>query len=264
MKKFIALIMTALLVLAMAACGDNAPAQPYIPPVNSGSSGTTGATEGTTGVPGLQEQPVTEATQPRTETVPQVTEPEETEPQGVRAERYIESGEDDGYHYSNYSIELDFYAPDGLVFMDREELMAQNGMAAGAEWDDVNDKASTTPVFVMFAQDQTTGSSANVNVQRFTYEQVEQMDYKAVLESQIDTLVATYESMGFTDVECEYGLAEINGQEIDALSLTATISGQTFYAAVLSYGIDDLVVSVSVGSLDLDTANALLEGIEIG
>jgi len=275
MKKLIAIVLSMLLVLAMAACAASAPAQPYIPPVANGTnppaaSGESTAPTGSVAVPvlpGQQEQaPTTEATEPQTETEPQATEgtPVETEPpKTALAPAYIEPGRDDGYHYSNYSIGLEFYAPEGFTYETREQLMTRNGMPAGSDWDAVNDKAATTAVTVMQGQTQD-GTSANANVQRLTYEQVEAMDFKASLESQIDALVSAYKAMGFDNVQCEYGKAEINRKEVDALSMTADIQGQTFYVAVMQYGINDLVVSVSIGSLHLDVAEEMINNLVLG
>lgn len=274
MKKLIALMMTVLLVLAMAACGDSAPAQPYIPPVDNGTNppaagGESTAPTGSVAVPvlpGQQEQaPTTEATEPRTETVPQATVGTPVTPgqQETSAYTYIEPGRDDGYHYFNYSIGLDFYAPDGLVYETQEQLMTRNGMPAGSDWDAVNDKASSAAVYVMYASQESTASTAHVMVQRLTYEQVEQMSMKDALLSQKDTLVAAYENMGFTNVEIKYGKTKLTTREVDALTLTAYFEGRPFYAATLLYGIGDLVVTVSGGSLDVDIAKGMLSGIEI-
>ncbi len=275
MKKLIAIVLSMLLVLAMAACGNSTPAQPYIPPVNNGtnSPAANGETTAPTGsvavpvVPGQQEQvPTTEATEPQTETVPQATEgtPVETEPQKeTLAPAYIEPGSDDGYHYANYSIGLEFYAPDGFTYETQEQLMARNGMPAGADWNAVNEKAATTAVVVMQGQTQD-GTSANASVVRLTYEQVEAMDFKASLESEMDEVVSVYKAMGFDNVQCEYGKAEINNKEVDALSMTADIQGQTFYVAVMQYGVRDLVVTVTIGSLHLDVAEEMVNNLVLG
>lgn len=274
MKKLIAIVLSMLLVLAMAACAASAPAQPYIPPVANGTnppaaSGESTAPTGSVAVPvlpGQQEQaPTTEATEPQTETEPQATEGTPVTPgqQETLAPAYIEPGKDDGYHYSNYSIGLEFYAPEGFTYETQEQLMTRNGMPAGADWNAVNDKAATTAVTVMQGQTQD-GTSANANVQRLTYEQVEAMDFKASLESQIDSLVSAYKAMGFDNVQCEYGKMEISRKEVDALLMTADIRGQTFYVAVMQYGINDLVVSVTIGSLNQTVAEEMLESLVLG
>lgn len=274
MKKLIAIVLSMLLVLAMAACAASAPAQPYIPPVANGTnppaaSGESTAPTGSVAVPvlpGQQEQaPTTEATEPQTETEPQATEGTPVTPgqQETSAYTYIEPGKDDGYHYSNYSIDLEFYAPEGFTYETREQLMTRNGVPAGSDWDAVNDKADTTAVTVMQGQTQD-GTSANAKAQRLTYEQVEAMDFKASLESQIDAIVSAYKAMGFDNVQCEYGKAEINRKEVDALSMTADIQGQTFYVAVMQYGIDDLVVTVTIGSLHLDVAEEMINNLVLG
>lgn len=273
MKKLIAIVLSMLLVLAMAACGDSAPAQPYIPPVANGTnppaaSGESTAPTGSVAVPvlpGQQEQvPVTEATEPRTETEPQVTEGteppiEETKPPVAAA--VLDYGSVSGNVYNNWVLDLTFEAPEELQFADEATLNSMNGVTGRME---LNEKAEQVLVYTMYSQSADGTTAVTTVAQRLGHDVVQAMDMKESLENQIDSVRSSYTGMGFSEVEVVYDDITLSGKRVDGLFITAEAQGQTFYGAVLQYGTADFVVKISLGSYSMDVSNQLLEAISIG
>lgn len=277
MKKLIAIVLSMLLVLAMAACAASTPAQPYIPPVANGTnppaaSGESTAPTGSVAVPvlpGQQEQaPTTEATEPQTETVPQATvgTPVETEPPIEETKPPVESavldyGSVSGNVYNNWVLDLTFEAPEELQFADEATLDSMNGVTNRME---LNEKAEQVLVYTMYSQSADGTTAVTTVAQRLGYDVVQAMDMKESLENQIDSVRSSYTGMGFSEVEVVYDDITLSGKRVDGLFITAESQGQTFYGAVLQYGTADFVVKISLGSYSMDVSNQLLEAISIG
>ena len=96
MKKMIALMLAMLLALSMAACGDSAPAQPYIPAADGSNSGS-GSTNSTT--PGTAEK---------------------------AAE--LTFGEYDGDTYNNRFLGMSFKLTDGIDYITDKQIREVNEM----------------------------------------------------------------------------------------------------------------------------------------
>lgn len=108
MKKFLALIFAMLLVMAMAACGDSAPAQPYIPAADGSNSGS-GSTNGTT--PGTAEK---------------------------AAE--LTFGEYDGDTYNNRFLGMSFKLTDGIDYITDKQIREVNEMDTAISTSEANAK----------------------------------------------------------------------------------------------------------------------------
>lgn len=116
MKKFLALIFAMLLVMAMAACGDSAPAQPYFPPANgsnSGSDSTNGSTPGSTNGsnPGTAEVAVE-----------------------------LTFGEYDGDTYNNRFLGMSFHLTDGVDYITVDEIREINEIDTAISADEADAK----------------------------------------------------------------------------------------------------------------------------
>ena len=130
MKKFIALMLSVLLVLSMAACGDSTPAQTGTTTGTTAGSEATDGTETTTAP--QKETETTTAPQKETETTQATQEP--TEPvatEGADETYFVKSGTPElgtvtGTSYVNEAASLTCAMPDDYVFASEEELLQMN------------------------------------------------------------------------------------------------------------------------------------------
>ena len=145
LKKAIALVLTMVFVLALAACGDSAPAQPQLP----ATSGTTAATTEPSPVPSSTAEvptaPVptipTPEPGPEPEPEPDHTVPTPTpEPEPEPDEYFTLSGTPalgtvNGNTYTNESIGMTITLPAGVsyTFASEEDLLAANNVSSAAE-----------------------------------------------------------------------------------------------------------------------------------
>lgn len=143
LKKAIALVLTMVFVLALAACGDSAPAQPQLPATN----GTTAATTEPSPVPSSTAEvptapvPTIPTPEPGPEPEPDPTVPTPTpEPEPEPDEYFTLSGTPalgtlNGNTYTNESIGMTVTLPAGApyTFASEEELLAANNVSSAAE-----------------------------------------------------------------------------------------------------------------------------------
>lgn len=142
MKKFIALMLSMLLVLSMAACGGSTPAQPQQPAAGATAgttapAGTTGGTEATNGTTATT-APQKETTQATEETTEPTVEPtvEPTEP--IDETFFVKSGNPElgtaiDTSYINEAAGLTCTMPEGFAFAAEDQLLQINEVAAVEE-----------------------------------------------------------------------------------------------------------------------------------
>lgn len=261
MKKIIAFTLALVMVMALAGCSGAGIS------VNINAGGTT-APAGTAAAPAGTEAPQTAGTaaQPEetvpaapVETAPQETEPAVTEPQET-AELL---GETEGDTYTNEFLGFRCVM-EGFTFMTEAELYEYNGLAAGATVADLEVKAKgESGACIFYAATADSRNSANIMVNIGNPSDIKSLNLKEALGSVIDTLVTTYEAMGFGNVSCEYSELEIDGKTFDGLLLNAEIAGQSFSLVMFMYTGENFVATVTMGGLDAELVLKVAETVEI-
>lgn len=100
--------------------------------------------------------------------------------------------------------------------------------------------------------------SININLDKVTALQAATLDMKKTLESQIDGIVESYNTMGYSNTKVEYKKVTVDGKEFDALVITAEVQGLSIYATVFSFLKGNYIANVAVSSLLTDETATLL------
>ena len=174
-------------------------------------------------------------------------------------EKEFSLGKATGDTYRNDFLGVSFTLPEGWEFYSEQQMMQMNNLVG--EYMDEDAAAlleNANIIYDMMASDPISGSSLNINLEKFTLAQILTMDVKAVLESQIATLIATYENMGYTDVQVNYEKVTVDGNELDGIALSAKIQGIDFYTTIFSFKRGSYLANVSVGSLQTNEVDTIL------
>lgn len=246
MKKILTMILAMLMILALAACGESAPAPVQMPQTNN----TTAA-------------PTTEATEAETapvETAAPETEPVETTAPVESAETAEILGVVNGTVYSNNALGLSIDLPAEYVYSTYEEILASNQLAETATAEEINAMSS---LMTMMAINNGTGSSINVMVEQGTEEAVQSFDLAASFAEQEAGIKAAYEQLGYTEVATGCGQVEIDGTVVDALVIQAKLNGQDCAALSFGYKHGNKIVYVSLTAMNEADAEVLTNAITL-
>ncbi len=165
-----------------------------------------------------------------------------------------------GSVYKSDFLGLTFTAPEGWVFSTDEEIRELNQITEEYYGEELAEQLKEANiVYDMNASDPTNGSSANINLEKFSALQIATMDIKATMEAQKSALISTYENMGFTNTVVEYKKVTVDGKSFDGMQLTSEISGVAFYATIFSFKKGNYLATVTVGCLQTDTIADLLD-----
>jgi len=224
MKKFLACLL-AVLLLSMAACGEETEQQTTEPQTVGGSAGE--------------------------KTTPATTAP-------VAAAGSI-LGVLDGNTYTNQYAGLTCTLPDAFTYSTTEELLTKNGLDAQAGMDALLAMANNQQlVYVMYALDPETRENINITIQRAAPEKLAAMDIQADFQAQIPGEISSYEQMGLTDVQCEYTQLTVSGKPLDALTLTGDYSGKKIASITLEYKTSDCLVTLTLAGASIQSLEQLL------
>ena len=174
-------------------------------------------------------------------------------------EKEFSLGKATGDTYRNEFLGVSFTLPEGWEFYSEQQMMQMNNLVG--EYMDEDAAAlleNANIVYDMMASDPISGSSLNINLEKFSPVQILTMDVKAVLESQIATLITTYENMGYTDVQVNYEKITVDGNELDSIALTAKIQGIDFYSNIFAFKRGSYLANVAVGSLQTNEIDTIL------
>jgi len=151
--------------------------------------------------------------------------------------------------YKNDFTGLSFAAPEGWIFYSEEQILQLNNIA----FDYLDEKAyemiqNAAIVYDMYASAPIGGGNTNVNLEKIDASLIEKLDLKQTLESQFGLLEDAYKNMGFTDFSIQYEKIAVDGKEFDGMSLSAKISGRTYYSKCFIYKNGTYLVNVASGA----------------
>ena len=161
--------------------------------------------------------------------------------------------------YTNSFLGLSCTLPAEWVFYTDEQMREMNNIMEDTLDEDVAEQLkNATIVYDMFATVANEGNSINVNMEKFSALQMATLNVKTVLESQIDTIISTYENMGYTNVRVVYEKVTVDGKEFDGLRLSGQIQGIDFYANVFAFTKGNYMANISIFSLLTDKTEEFL------
>ena len=152
--------------------------------------------------------------------------------------------------------------PDAWYFYTDEEILELNNITLTDDIvgeDYLKQLENATVIYDMYAVNEESGSSININLEKLNALQIATLDLKKTLEAQIDTIVSAYQNMGYTDVKVYYQKVTVDGKEFDGLRLTAKIQGIDFNGVVFTFRKSNYLANITLATLAEDTTGALLD-----
>lgn len=240
MKKLFAIVLAALMVLSLAACGGE--------PVPTTVPTTTAATTEPTTEPSTA--PTTEPT-----TVP-TTVPETTAP----VEKDSKLGTVEGNTYTSAFLGITATLDADWTFATDEEMAQLRGMTVEAMTDESLAQMLETSgtVMDMYAMD-ADGRTLNVMLENLNVLQTLALTEEAYAESAVDQVPAALEGVGFENVTAEVTQMSFAGQTHAAIKVHAQIMEIDFYETLVVVKQGNYIACITVASYMEDTTAEVLD-----
>ncbi len=250
MKRFFAMILAAVMLLSLAACGMGGDdIRGTLMDFGNKENDTPKETE---------KKPVAEATLPAA-TLPAVEEePEETLP--AETEPEFDLGVVEGLVYENEFIGIGCKLDSNWRFYSDEEIRQMNNMTADVMGDDFREAMANADIVYDMAAIHSNGlDNINVNMQKANPMQIAMLDLTAHYESQFAMLEEAFENMGYTNVRLEVGEITIDGETFEVLFNRADIAGYTICQVCISIKCNGYLANVTVSTFDEASLDELLD-----
>lgn len=230
MKKWIALLLAALLVLSLAAC-------------SSGSKPDT---------------PATEQAPADTQADTQADTPAPTE-----AEVDFETGTVNGQTYTNDLLGISLTLDDGWRFLNRDEINEVLGVTSSLVSDEEIAKSleNGNSYMDMYAMQETTGATLNINVQKVGLSAF-LLKEDTVLKESESSVVSALESMGLSNIAYNPGTMNFAGKEHACADISGEISGVTLYEKQVCIIKGSYVASITVSTVNENGTDTILGWFE--
>ena len=191
------------------------------------------------------------------------TEADETKNVAEDAEPEFSLGTSSGGAYHSDFVGLTITVPSEWMFYSDEEILALNNITEGYyDESTLEIIKNASLVYDMFAQNPLDGSSITVVLEKLNVLQIAALDYKAIIENQYAAMRTTYENMGLTNIELSYDKVVVDGEEIDAMVISADIYGLEYNAYSLMFRRGSYLVSIAVGAFGSDSADNILTWLD--
>ena len=222
MKKWIALLLAALLVLSLTACSST-PSESK-PTDNAADSDTPTDTTAAT-----------------------------------EAEVEFETGAVEGQTYTSDLLKLSLTLDDNWQFLSREEIDQVMGITSDLVSDEeiaksLEDGNSYTD---MYATNTATGATVNLLLQKVGVSAL-LLNEKSVLEASEESIVAALESMGLSNIRYEIGTMTFAGKEHACAEITGEINGVTLYEKQVCFIKGTYIASITASTVDENGAEEIL------
>ena len=255
MKRFFALILAAVMLLSLTACGKGS-GDIRGTLLDFGKKETEAPRE-------TEKQPVAEATLPAA-TMPSVEEePEETLPaeeEETEAEPEFDLGVVDGLVYENAFIGIGCKLDSNWTFRTDEEIRQMNNLTADVVGDDFREAMEKADIVYDMAAIHSNGlDNININMQKGNPIQIAALDLKTHYESQFALLQEAFENMGYTNIHMEVGEVIIDGEPFVAFFNHAEIAGYTVCQVSISIKCNGYLANVTLTTFDEASMDALLD-----
>ena len=166
--------------------------------------------------------------------------------------------------YKNDFLGISCTLPEEWTFYTDQQILEMNSLT-GEFLDEETAKLveDAAIIYDMMAVKQEDGSTISVNLEKLSAVQLLALDIQASLEAQIDTIISTYENMGYTDVQVVSEKITVDGKEYDNLTITAKIMDLDFYAHCFAFRKGSYLANVTVCSMLEDSTATYLSYLSI-
>lgn len=167
-------------------------------------------------------------------------------------------GKVSGTTYENEFIGVGCTLPSDWLFYSEEEIIEANNLVVDSLDGDIKDIIeSATVLYDMFAQSPTGQNNVNVVLEKVPQIKLDTLNIKQNFELLLPTLKATYEQIGFTDINASVVNKTIGGKELPTAVMTANAAGQQVKMYQFAVKCDGFLASITVTAFSGD-ADALL------
>ena len=154
--------------------------------------------------------------------------------------------------YENDFLGISCTLPSDWVFYTEEQILALNNIAFDYFDEETSEiLKNATIIYDMYATNMRDGSNMNINLEKLNAIQLKNLDIKQVLESQIDRLKTGLQNMGYTDINIEYEIVNVDDRLIDGLKITGKISNADYYGYTLSFKKGNYLANISIFSFQI-------------
>lgn len=161
--------------------------------------------------------------------------------------------------YNNEFLGISCTLPSEFVFYTDKQILELNNMVGDVIDEDISKQLeSANIIYDMYAVNQTSGDSINVNLEKLSAAQIITLDIKKNLEAQIETIKSSFQNMGYTDIDVAYKKISIDGKEFDSLTIFAKVQGIPFYSTVFTFRKSNYLANVTFGSLQTDKTDTFV------
>lgn len=189
---------------------------------------------------------------------------EEKKTEEKKTEEKVSLGKTESHTYTNKYLGLSCTLPADWTFLSEKELLEKNNLVGEVMTDDLAKQLENASIiYDLSASYQDGMQSININLEKVNVLQAATLDVKKALEDQIEGIKETYKSIGYTNTKVEYKKVTVDGQEFDALVLSAEIQGYSFYTTIFSFLKGNYMANVAVASLLTDETATLLSYFDV-
>lgn len=252
MKKWIALLMAALLVLSLTACSST--------PSESKPADTAADTPADTAA----DTEVAIAPDTEADTAPDTTPDTEADTTAdTEAEVDFETGTVNGQTYTNDLLGLTLTLDEGWRFLNRDEIDQMMGLTTSLVSDEEIAKSLEEggAYMDMYAMHEESGATVNINMQKVGLSAL-LLKEDTVLEEAESSVIAALESMGLSNIVYNIGTMNFAGKEHACADISGEISGATLYEKQVCIFEGTYVASITATSVYENNTDTILGWFE--
>ncbi len=259
MKKSLAILLAALMLLTMSACEGGEGVRGTVSggeSVPDGETTTTSSTETTTThITASSGTTTTTSTSAATTTGSKTT----TTTTGETQNEGFQFGSTAGGTYTNDYIGIGCKLDSTWTFKSDEEILELNNLTKDLLDEDIAELLESAQViYDMMAVHSSGMDNVLINLEKTSVLQAALTDLKAMLEQTVPTVESALTGMGYTNFAWEVGEATIDGKRFAALKNSSQINGLTMYQLTLVFRCNQHLASLCISTYGEDKTNQIL------
>lgn len=174
-------------------------------------------------------------------------------------EKEFAFGVTNGKQYKSDFIGISCTIPEDWDFFDEEAIKELNDIALDAMDDDIAEKLKNANViYDMYASNASTADNVNINLEKIPSYMASNLNVEEVLKKQFTAIEQSLESAGASVNEIKYIEIEVDGQKIDGVFITSTVSGTKLYQKMIAFDRGNYLVYITATSFDANGADEIL------
>lgn len=269
MKKILALLLAFIMVLSLCACDSRVEdveedEKPRTEQKKENSDDESESKASDASEPTAEEQEEIERTEPKEteeeETEPIATEVQETEPENLESEPRFQLGKIRNNTYENPFLGMGFSVDDSWYFYSCDEIAEMNGVVLDHVDSDIQDVIeNATIVYDVFAEKYDGTSNININFEKLTAYQNENLDVKSNLQILEPIFEGMFQDMGFENVDSQVLSTRLHGQMVHYIHTQMSSDGQMIYQITIQVKCDGYIASIGITTRGTDATLDVLD-----